>query len=617
MSAPADLLGVKLGNYRLTRVLGRGNMGVVYLATDEALLRPTAVKVLTWAPTEHDPEAWFLAEARSVARLNHPSVIQIYGVARHGPHCYIAMEYVEGVSADVMISRHGVFTAEHATEVMLQIAEALELAHSSGIIHRDIKPANLLIKSDGSAKLGDFGMAVSAVRAAQNEVRAGTPQYFAPEIWRNEPASFASDLYAVGATYFYLLAGRPPFDHTTLAELSAAHQRAELVVPPALASGAGATCMRVIRRCMAKDPAERYPSAREVAWALRGVLRELASGWPAAPAVTLAPGATGSEAARPALLEASPGFRERGFMFEPFSEIDPGEPPYRGAPFEALRHELRARLQTAGTTVVLAGESGSGRSTLARAALAVNPGSGAYIELEHAGSRPGGLIQRIARAFGAVAGSAKGTGPELDSLLEVLAKASPASGVPLIVLDGISAGSRAAIDAGVLARAARSTRYFNVLVVSAPDLAIAEAERAVGVPPLEPHHIGAYVEGWLRATRRPDAPPVVVTVDAALLVGLRTEGNLDRVNALVRQMLASGGSVFTSWDAWAAPDDAGRYVNGRAVPPVRPAMWPTPEVLRRINECRATAGLAERAAPEPYEIAASHGEPCAVRLHSD
>ena len=161
MTDTLNLAGVKLGNYRLVRMLGRGNMGAVYLATDEALLRPTAVKVLTWSPSEHDPEAWFLEEARSVAKLNHPSVIQIYSVARHGPHCYIAMEYVEGVSADVMVSRKGAFSAERATEVILQLAAALELAHASGIIHRDVKPGNILIKADGTAKLGDFGMAVS------------------------------------------------------------------------------------------------------------------------------------------------------------------------------------------------------------------------------------------------------------------------------------------------------------------------------------------------------------------------------------------------------------------------------------------------------------------------
>ena len=146
MRSPLHLAGLKLGNYRLRRVLGRGNMGVVYLATDEALLRPTAVKVLTWSPAEHDPEAWFLAEARNVARLNHPSVVQIYSVARHGPYCYIAMEYIEGVAADALVQSDGPFSAERATEVILQLAAALELAHASGIIHRDVKPGNILIR---------------------------------------------------------------------------------------------------------------------------------------------------------------------------------------------------------------------------------------------------------------------------------------------------------------------------------------------------------------------------------------------------------------------------------------------------------------------------------------
>ncbi len=100
------MVGAKLGNYRLERLLGRGRMGMVYLARDEALLRPTAIKILSWAmqePTGQNPEHWFLSEARNVARINHPHVVQIYGVARHGAYCYIAMEYVEGSSADVWI----------------------------------------------------------------------------------------------------------------------------------------------------------------------------------------------------------------------------------------------------------------------------------------------------------------------------------------------------------------------------------------------------------------------------------------------------------------------------------------------------------------------------------
>src|SRR5512145_3429257 len=140
-----SLVGAKLGNYRLERRLGRGRMGVVYLARDEALLRPTAVKILSWAMPEsqgQDPEAWFIAEARNVARVNHPHVVQIYGVARHGNHCYIAMEYVDGATADAWVARNGPFSVERATELLIQTSSALQAAHEAGIVHRDIKPEN-------------------------------------------------------------------------------------------------------------------------------------------------------------------------------------------------------------------------------------------------------------------------------------------------------------------------------------------------------------------------------------------------------------------------------------------------------------------------------------------
>src|SRR5258705_2594695 len=187
------------------------------------------------------------------------------------------MEYVGGVAADAMVQPAGPFSAERATEVILQLAAALELAHASGIIHRDVKPGNILIKADGTAKLGDFGMAVSTQRTTRHEIRAGTPHYFAPEIWRGEPATIATDLYALGATYYYLLTGRPPLDRPTIAGLSAAHQRQEIVDPPELAPDIAAVCMPLVRGCMAKSPTERLESARAVAWEARGVLRELES----------------------------------------------------------------------------------------------------------------------------------------------------------------------------------------------------------------------------------------------------------------------------------------------------------------------------------------------------
>jgi serine/threonine protein kinase len=587
VSDPLNLAGIKLGNYRLRRLLGRGNTGVVYLANDEALLRPTAVKVLTWSPAEHDPEAWFLAEARSVAKLNHPSVIQIYSVARHGPYCYIAMEYVEGVSAEVMVTREGPFSAERATAVILQLAAALELAHASGIIHRDVKPGNILINQrDGTAKLGDFGMAVSALRATQPTVRAGTPHYFAPEIWRGEPASIATDLYALGATYYYLLTGRPPLDGSTIAGLSVAHQRQEVVAPPELATGVAASCMRVVRRCMAKSPVERYESALAVAWDTRGVLRELESPW-----------LTPVDNAQPELKESTAEWRARGFQFDPFGALDPSAPPYRGAPFDSLRRDLSARLAMSGTTLVIAGAPGSGRSVLARWVFAANADRGAYIDLERISARPGSLVGRIARAFGAVASAATAGNAEIEGLLELLAGASPTEAVPLVVIDGVVAGTRAAAEVATLARAARSTRYFSLLVVGpaelASDLGVHPASAVIAMPPLTPRQVVTYIESWLRATRSPDAPPLVVTVDAGLIVGHRTDGNLERINALAREMLAGGGPVLTSWDAWVAPGDAAGLVAAL----VRPPVWPTPEVLQLINQCRAAAGLAERGPP--------------------
>jgi len=264
-AGPPDLtrlVGSKLGNYRLERLIGRGRMGAVYLATDEALLRPTAIKVLAWAAEEargQDPVQWFLSEARLVARINDPHVVQIYGAARHGESFYIAMEYVQGESTESLLASSGRLAPEVATDIVVQAAKALLAAHRSGVVHRDVKPANLLVGPGGVTKLGDFGMALGAAgaRTGSAQVRAGTPFYTAPEIWRGGGASAASDLYALGATYYHLLTGRPPFEGADVAAVERAHLEAAVPDPRALVPGLPPACLDLVKRALAKAPAAR------------------------------------------------------------------------------------------------------------------------------------------------------------------------------------------------------------------------------------------------------------------------------------------------------------------------------------------------------------------------
>lgn len=263
-----SMVGEKLGNLRLISILGRGRMGVVYRAHDEALQRPTAVKIMAWEiPHQQgqDPQVWFLAEARSMARINHPHVVQIYGIAKHRGRCYISMEFVDGAAADAWIDRDGPFRDERATAILAQSASALHAAHAHKVVHSDVKPGNLLVTADGAVKLADFGMArlITAEKVAF-PVRTGTPFYTAPEIWRGEPSTPATDVYALGATYFHLLTGRPPFEARDLATLRAAHLNAELPDVQAFNPRIPLACGHIVQRCLAKSARDRYASAEAV-----------------------------------------------------------------------------------------------------------------------------------------------------------------------------------------------------------------------------------------------------------------------------------------------------------------------------------------------------------------
>jgi serine/threonine protein kinase/type II secretory pathway predicted ATPase ExeA len=606
---PADLAGLagqKLGNYRLEQLVGRGRMGVVYRAIDEALLRPTAVKVLSWAVAEaagQDPVQWFLSEARLVARINHPRVVQIYGVARQGDLCYIAMEYVAGESAEALVARAGPLPADAATDILLQTASALQAAHASGVVHRDVKPGNLLVEPGLVTKLGDFGIALGPpdVRIGNARLRVGTPYYTAPEIWRGEPASPASDIYSLGATYFQLLTGRPPYAGAGSLALEQQHLHSAIPDPRALRPALPASCAALVMRTLAKAAGDRPASAQALIAEGRSVLQELRPTAPAASPVL-------SDGLRPARLaeEAppsppSPPLSERfGFVRRPFHGSGAAPAPYRGEPFASARQALLALLvEERSPAVALTGPHGSGRTALCRGVAAELAPSRLVLSLDLAASGDGlSLLQRLCRAA-AVEASGRGA---LEALAERLGHEQQLHGRPsLLVLDGLPRSLPPASDLAALLAAARGGGAFQILLAGGPGTADAPGSAAAGrvpevsIPALSPEQIGSYVQAWLRATRRASSPRILFSPDALLLMALRTDGWPGRVDVLAENMLllgaAGGVRMLASWHAWAASARERWADRPGFTLPERPADWPPPDAVAAMDACRRGVGL--------------------------
>ena len=214
----SDATGLIAGRYRLVSELGRGAMGVVWLARDERLGRTVAVKELRSGIglSETQVQSSHLRarrEARIAARLHHPHAVAIYDVAEHEGRPYLVMEYVRSRSLSEVLAQETVLTAAVVAEIGEQMASALVAAHKAGIVHRDIKPGNILFTDDGTAKLTDFGIsrANDDVTVTATGEMLGTPAYVAPEVAQGRPASAASDVFSLGATLYAAVEGEPPF----------------------------------------------------------------------------------------------------------------------------------------------------------------------------------------------------------------------------------------------------------------------------------------------------------------------------------------------------------------------------------------------------------------------
>ena len=250
--------------YEVISHIGQGGMADVFLAVDTILNRQVAVKILRAdLSTDAISILRFEREAQAAASLAHPNIVEIYDVGDYKGHHYIVMEYVPGKTLKQVIRSRGPLVNEEAVDIMKQLCSAVAEAHRRGIIHRDIKPQNIILKADGSLKILDFGIATAkgSVQLTQANNVMGSVHYLAPELARGEPASFQSDIYALGIVLYEMLSGDVPFKADQAVQVALKHMREPMPSVRAVNSSVPQSLENVITRATAKDPSLRYQSA--------------------------------------------------------------------------------------------------------------------------------------------------------------------------------------------------------------------------------------------------------------------------------------------------------------------------------------------------------------------
>src|SRR3954451_14724384 len=255
MMSPGTVLG---GRYKLDERIASGGMGDVWRGTDEGLGRTVAVKILLPALLEEPGFAErFRGEARTMATINHPGVVDVYDYGSDPKvGAYLVMEYVEGDALSRTLSQVNRLTPARTMALIAQAADALHAAHEKGIVHRDVKPGNLLVRPNGTLVLTDFGIARSAAVGQLTVAGSvlGTASYISPEQASGEVATPASDVYALGVAAYQCLSGHRPFDGATPIEIAMKHVRE---APRPLPADIPPPVRAIVDRAMAKDPAAR------------------------------------------------------------------------------------------------------------------------------------------------------------------------------------------------------------------------------------------------------------------------------------------------------------------------------------------------------------------------
>ena len=265
----------QIGRYVVQATLGRGAMGVIYKAHDPVIDRTIAIKLvhadLLDGEDRTDYVARFRGEAQAAGRCSHPNVVAVYDFAMHGENPYLAMEFIDGVTLSQIEKDGRRFSTPEIIDLMGQMLDGLGAAHALGVVHRDIKPANVMLTAQGRVKVTDFGISRidTSVLTGAGAV-LGTPSYMSPEQCRGEAVDARSDLFSAGVVLYELVTGRKPFTGASQHEL----WRKLLDEPPPdpaeLRPDAPRFLLDVISRSLAKQPANRFASAQEMAAALRG-----------------------------------------------------------------------------------------------------------------------------------------------------------------------------------------------------------------------------------------------------------------------------------------------------------------------------------------------------------
>ena len=271
--------GKRIGNYEVLRELARGGMGVVYLARHAELGREVALKVMRGGTSDQGLVQRFIAEAQTVAQLDHPNIVRVHEVGREGRDPFLVMDLIEGESLEERLKRQGPLPPREAAEIGRALAEALEHAHERSIVHRDVKPANVLLDREGRPRLTDFGLAkdLSAGEGLTREGQwVGTPGFMPPEQATGDLRRIdrRSDVYALGGTLYALVTGRPPYEAQTAHATLEAIKGGRPTPPSQLQAEVTPDLEAIILKCLEHIPETRYHSARDLAEDLGRFLHE-------------------------------------------------------------------------------------------------------------------------------------------------------------------------------------------------------------------------------------------------------------------------------------------------------------------------------------------------------